>query len=696
MRHATLLAALTLAGFGYPPAHADVTVYDDTLAAGWENWSYFGTIAVDFDNPAPVHAGTASIAVTFNEPFAALSLRTTPVVDATTLAALHFWVYGGVGGTNLAVFTQPTDGGNASDIHTESAAAGVWTEVVVPMSALGNPATIARINVQDNGNGNLAATFFVDDLKLVAANQPPAPIFADGFENGTTSLWCTHLGCAPPPTLDPIVITSGSTTVNGVGLPSRAVAWSDGGGEPREAVMIDQRPGGAGYLRRYTYRANGLDRVCTGVAANGGAIQGFGYVTNHLGDPVDFGGAWGNWSVGVAGTTSVVLAGAHHVILQYSMPAYPLGGRTIPTTVQWFFATGRSHPIWSVTQDARAHPQGNLGGDSRSPYGEMAFAGDTNNGVRIAGVSWGDTYKFVSVANDTTNESTLLEGSSGWRYNQANTVPYVLAWTETVDAEQGTVATSSIQVQDHGSDARVYPATGFGKNQQDLNGPIPLEDDWAYQLMNYPYPPQGGTNNKKMAWGTNSGALGGFDNYGCGGCNLQEYSRHRDSTTPFTGGRENGLLLAYSTFVVFGSHSGGYTAGATGQVVQQVESSQLATLSASTGTVRTSGPRGIPPGHDVNVDYVPDGYNHVYATWDLEANGNAVAGTLTPTNGYPLIHPILVVHNYNLADLPNVTLGGQPATNGLDYAATVDNAGDRLWLTILRDVSSALEFAVTP
>ncbi len=273
----------------------------------------------------------------------------------------------------------------------------------------------------------------------------------------------------------------------------------------------------------------------------------------------------------------------------------------------------------------------------------------------------------------------------------------MLAWSEDVDAEQGAVATDDIGVQDQGSDPRIYPATGFAKGLVDLDGPLPGEDDWAYQLMNYPLPPAGGSANKKMAWGTNSGAVGGFDNYGCGGCDLQEFSHHRDSTTPFTGSRENGLLLAYSTLVVFGPHSGGYLGGATGQTVAQVENAQLATCTANVGSVRTQGPRGIGAADDVLVPYVPVGYNPVYATWDVDASGDAAVVSLTATDGYPLVNPILVVHGYASDLVPTaILLDGAAASADADYAATVDAAGDRLWITLLRTVSSTVEVAVQP
>lgn len=45
-------------------------------------------------------------------------------------------------------------------------APNTWTQITVPLSALGNPAVIKRINVQENGGG-AQPTFFVDEVQLV-------------------------------------------------------------------------------------------------------------------------------------------------------------------------------------------------------------------------------------------------------------------------------------------------------------------------------------------------------------------------------------------------------------------------------------------------------------------------------------------------------------------------------------------------
>ena len=98
----------------------NVIVYDDALAAGWSDYSYPDPgIVVDFANPAPVHSGAASVAVTYNGSFAALSLRTATPLDGAAYSAIRFWIYGGAGDTNIDVFTQATDDGAGSFVTVE-------------------------------------------------------------------------------------------------------------------------------------------------------------------------------------------------------------------------------------------------------------------------------------------------------------------------------------------------------------------------------------------------------------------------------------------------------------------------------------------------------------------------------------------------------------------------------------------------
>jgi hypothetical protein len=125
-------------------AASDLVVYDDALAAGWENWSWDTT--ADFESTTQVHSGTKAIAVTHTAAWAGLSLRAATPVNTAGYAAIAFWVYGGAGGSQLTVNTQATDDGDVSASFDITAPAGVWTAITVPLTDLGSPAQLARIN----------------------------------------------------------------------------------------------------------------------------------------------------------------------------------------------------------------------------------------------------------------------------------------------------------------------------------------------------------------------------------------------------------------------------------------------------------------------------------------------------------------------------------------------------------------------
>ncbi|MBP7951798.1 MAG: hypothetical protein KA004_19305 [Verrucomicrobiales bacterium] len=449
--------------------------------------------------------------------------------------------------------------------------------------------------------------------------------------------------------------------------------------------MVDQRPQGTGYLRQLTYRVGGVDRLCRGTGANG--HQGDGYVQNHTA----FGGD--SSSHGTPGTTTVELLGAHHVRITYSMPGYTIAGASVPTTVQWLFADGITHPIFALSQDART-TVGNLGADTRSPYGDMHYDGGLN--AAVGGASWGDQYKFTTLAANPER----VTRASGWRYNEANTIPYAMQWTDpaVVDAEMGHVATLPISVQDQGGDPRTFPLVEI-RGLQDIDGPMIDDENWAYQILNYVLPANGFTISKRLTWGSNWGLPGGFNNWGNGALSVRQYSQHATGVPGGTlnGNRADGMLLAYSVFVVLGTHNGDFKNGAVGQMVRQMENAALATLAAATGTVPISGPAGVGNAAGVTRNYSPAGYNPTHAAWEVNAVGNVVDATLTPAAGRSLDHPLLIINGYSLDQLP-ASLSVGPGLNrpGVDYFASLDALNDRLWVTVNRVAATPVRLQLAP
>lgn len=142
----------------------DLVIYDDALAASWQNWSWSST--VDFDNASPRRTGLASVSIQFDAAWAGFSVRAADAIDAAGYQSISFWVYGSGSGNPLSLYTQASDNGGESSMYDFTAPSGVWTQIVAPLSALGNPAAIKRINLQD-ASGAAQPVFYLDALRLL-------------------------------------------------------------------------------------------------------------------------------------------------------------------------------------------------------------------------------------------------------------------------------------------------------------------------------------------------------------------------------------------------------------------------------------------------------------------------------------------------------------------------------------------------
>ncbi len=145
-------------------------VYDDNLAAGWQDWSWDTTR--NFANTSPVYAGSNSIAVTYSAGFGGLYLET-PAISVAQYTYLHFYVHGGTTGgqsveAHLIDGSGSTLGGVAIDGYIEpdhTIPAGQWREISIPLSALGAPSSISGITFQ-NGLNTTEPTFYLDNISL--------------------------------------------------------------------------------------------------------------------------------------------------------------------------------------------------------------------------------------------------------------------------------------------------------------------------------------------------------------------------------------------------------------------------------------------------------------------------------------------------------------------------------------------------
>ncbi len=415
-------------------------------------------------------------------------------------------------------------------------------------------------------------------------------------------------------------------------------AWSDADCKPRTTSLIRNDAADAfgshgGYARAFTYVADGKTRTCEGSGGNGWA--GFGYIVNHYADTASD-------TQGIGGKYRTVLAGAHHAIHEFTLRVTP--GGAVDVTVHWLFATGRSHPLFSITYDATPAGPDVVKADTRSPYGDIKFD-DGKNGP-IDGVGWGDKYRFTSTG---AGPASL---QSSWDYTKPNVVPYDLTWSNAADAEMGLVQTEAWEAHVAGGDYGGNIMGNWGKT----GSPMPTDWAWPYQLNQYEMPYVNYSH--RVAWGATYGAVG-QRSYSAWGKTLSGY--------PFT---------SYAVYVVLGKHS----TSAVAAMVSEMEAVQTTKLSATRGTVATDGPGGV--ARTDRVPFTPAGFDPVYGAWTVDAAANAATATLAAGSG-TLKNPMVVLRNYTSAAPPRqVTLGGKTLAPDDGYFATVDTQGKRLWITL--------------
>ena len=149
---------------------ADLPIYADSLASGWADWSWDTTVS--FANSAPLHGGTNSLAVRFNAAWAGLYLHTDAAVATGEGSQLHFWINGGNAGNQQL---QVVINGNGNASFPVTAPANSWQEILVPLSAVGSPASVSDIYWQES-TGSAQPLFYLDDISLISTSLPPVAV----------------------------------------------------------------------------------------------------------------------------------------------------------------------------------------------------------------------------------------------------------------------------------------------------------------------------------------------------------------------------------------------------------------------------------------------------------------------------------------------------------------------------------------
>jgi hypothetical protein len=423
------------------------------------------------------------------------------------------------------------------------------------------------------------------------------------------------------------------------GYLSDRYSWSDGNCLRRTAALVRNNaadPGGSrgGYLRELTFNINGANRTARGTGTNG--WNGWGYVVNH------YGSGAADTSRNKTGTFRTVLAGTHHAIHEFKLQMNP--GGPLGVTVQWFFASGRTAPVYSVIFDASGTAANTLSADTRTPYGDLAFEGTAGP---IAGIGWGDKFRFTTTGNGPVTTSTP------WDYTQPNLVPYVRMWSSGVDAEMGAVQTQTFDQHVAGGDYGngLIPNACHGKTSANkgascstANETMPQNWLWPYQLNQYELPFTNASH--RLAWGSNYGAIG------------------KTAVTAFGKSFSGYPTVRYGVFMVVGAHSTNDTLA---------QAAQVERLTAATVTGAT--------------------WNSMYAVWDAPTAANAATVTLDP-KGTEIASPVFHFTGFTATQLSQVTINGVALTANSGYLATIDAASQSLWLTLNGKVNGPISLHV--
>lgn len=160
------IASPDIPSFAASDIPADLAIYTDSLSPAWSDWSWDTTHA--FNNPSPVHSGSASISVSFSAAWGGFYLHADPPISTSPFDSLRFWVHGGSSGSQGVRLVA---NGAAVPLSLQ---ANAWSSFSIPLSDLGDPASLSDLFWQDT-QGSPQPTFFLDDIALVNLGLPTPP-----------------------------------------------------------------------------------------------------------------------------------------------------------------------------------------------------------------------------------------------------------------------------------------------------------------------------------------------------------------------------------------------------------------------------------------------------------------------------------------------------------------------------------------
>ena len=141
-------------------------VYDEAFTAGWG--SYFGYNSTrDLANTEHPKRGAVAIKTTFSDAYGAFQVGyngATIDVKKAGLTALKFSVYGGASTNGKSI--QVVINGAYGSAVVVPLSTGSYTDYTIPLSSLGNPATITELVIQNYG-GPVPSVIYIDDIGFI-------------------------------------------------------------------------------------------------------------------------------------------------------------------------------------------------------------------------------------------------------------------------------------------------------------------------------------------------------------------------------------------------------------------------------------------------------------------------------------------------------------------------------------------------
>ena len=182
LRCGPVLVAALLASAAALRGQASLPLYTDHLVNGFQDWSWG---APNLANNSPVHSGSSSVSLNGTAWNVALSLNHSGF-DSSPYTNVSLWANGGASGGQILRLYLHVNGADGPGTNLPALSANTWTQLIVPLTALGadSKTNLERVTLQLTSNG-ATNTFYLDDIQLTAR---PAPALVQVSVNATQTL----------------------------------------------------------------------------------------------------------------------------------------------------------------------------------------------------------------------------------------------------------------------------------------------------------------------------------------------------------------------------------------------------------------------------------------------------------------------------------------------------------------------------